>query len=84
MNRGRTVFSQLVDFLSTYQFQICVDRYIRAIATSKISLAGISFFVCTVSKDGRVSVKTSYSLPSVLVLHRVLRERPAARAMAAR
>src|SRR3981189_187031 len=27
MNQGRTVFSQLVDFLSTYQFQICVDRY---------------------------------------------------------
>src|ERR1700757_4964713 len=27
MNFGRTVFSQLVDFLSTYQFQICVDRY---------------------------------------------------------
>ncbi len=27
MNLGRTVFSQLVDFLSTYQFQICVDRY---------------------------------------------------------
>src|ERR1700732_1628011 len=27
MNQGRTVFSQLVDFLPTYQFQICVDRY---------------------------------------------------------
>ena len=27
MNQGRTVFSQLVDFLSTYQFQICVERY---------------------------------------------------------
>src|ERR1700693_3750125 len=27
MNLGRTVFSQLVDFLSTYQFQIFVDRY---------------------------------------------------------
>ena len=27
MNLGRTVFSQLVDFLPTYQFQICVDRY---------------------------------------------------------
>src|SRR6266705_6596291 len=27
MNQGRTVFSQLVDFLPTYQFKICVDRY---------------------------------------------------------
>jgi hypothetical protein len=27
MNLGRTVFSQLVDLLPTYQFQICVDRY---------------------------------------------------------
>src|SRR3989442_13811684 len=27
MNLGRTVFSQLVDFLPTYQFQVCVDRY---------------------------------------------------------
>ena len=27
MNLGRTVFSQLVDFFPTYQFQICVDRY---------------------------------------------------------
>src|SRR6266550_2951746 len=27
MNQGRTVFSQLVDFLPTYQFQVCVDRY---------------------------------------------------------
>jgi hypothetical protein len=27
VNLGRTVFSQLVDFLPTYQFQICVDRY---------------------------------------------------------
>jgi Transposase DDE domain/Domain of unknown function (DUF4372) len=27
MNLGRTVFSELVDFLPTYQFQICVDRY---------------------------------------------------------
>ena len=27
MNLGRTVFSQLVDFLPTYKFQICVDRY---------------------------------------------------------
>jgi len=27
MNLGRMVFSQLVDFLPTYQFQICVDRY---------------------------------------------------------
>jgi hypothetical protein len=27
MNLGRTVFSQLVDYLPTYQFQICVDRY---------------------------------------------------------
>jgi hypothetical protein len=27
MNLGRTVFSQLVDFLPTYQFQLCVDRY---------------------------------------------------------
>jgi hypothetical protein len=27
MNLGRTVFSQLVDFLPTYLFQICVDRY---------------------------------------------------------
>jgi hypothetical protein len=27
MNLGRTVFSQLVNFLPTYQFQTCVDRY---------------------------------------------------------
>src|SRR2546427_390910 len=27
MNLGRTVFSQLVNFLPTYQFQLCVDRY---------------------------------------------------------
>jgi Domain of unknown function (DUF4372)/Transposase DDE domain len=27
MNLGRTVFSQLLNFLPTYQFQICVDRY---------------------------------------------------------
>ena len=27
MNLGRTVFSQLLDFLPTYEFQICVDRY---------------------------------------------------------
>lgn len=27
MNLGRTVFSQLLDFLPTYHFQICVDRY---------------------------------------------------------
>ena len=27
MNVGRSVFSQLLDFLPTYQFQICVDRY---------------------------------------------------------
>jgi Domain of unknown function (DUF4372)/Transposase DDE domain len=27
MNLGRTVFSQLVSFFPTYQFQICVDRY---------------------------------------------------------
>ncbi len=27
MNLGRTVFSQLVESLPTYEFQICVDRY---------------------------------------------------------
>ena len=27
MNLGRTVFSQLVDLLPSYQFQLCVDRY---------------------------------------------------------
>jgi hypothetical protein len=27
MNLGRTVFSQLIDFLPTYQFQLCVERY---------------------------------------------------------
>jgi len=27
MNLGRTVFSQLVDFLPTYPFQLCVNRY---------------------------------------------------------
>ena len=27
MNLGRSVLSQLLDFLPTYQFQICVDRY---------------------------------------------------------
>lgn len=27
MNLGRTVFSQLMEFMPTYQFQLCVDRY---------------------------------------------------------
>jgi Domain of unknown function (DUF4372) len=27
MNLGRSVFSQLIDFLPTYQFQLCVERY---------------------------------------------------------
>ena len=27
MNLGRSVFAQLLDFLPTYQFQVCVDRY---------------------------------------------------------
>ncbi len=27
MNLGRTVLAQLLDFLPTYEFQICVDRY---------------------------------------------------------
>ncbi len=27
MNLGRTVFSQLLDFIPTYEFQVCVDRY---------------------------------------------------------
>jgi len=27
VNLGRSVFSQLLDFLPTYQFQLCVDRY---------------------------------------------------------
>ncbi|HXZ34329.1 MAG TPA: IS4 family transposase [Terriglobales bacterium] len=27
MNLGRSVFSQLLDFLPTYHFQLCVDRY---------------------------------------------------------
>jgi uncharacterized protein DUF4372/DDE family transposase len=27
MNLGRSIFAQLLDFLPTYQFQICVDRY---------------------------------------------------------
>ena len=27
MNLGQTVFSQLLEFIPTYQFQICVDRY---------------------------------------------------------
>ena len=27
MNLGRTVFSQLVELLPTYQFQLCVERY---------------------------------------------------------
>ena len=27
MNQGRTVFSQLVEFLPTYQFQVCANRY---------------------------------------------------------
>jgi hypothetical protein len=44
MNLGRTVFSQLVDFLATCQFQICVDRY-QGIATSNNSPDGISSFV---------------------------------------
>src|SRR5215469_760906 len=27
MNAGRTVFSQLMDYLPTYEFQKCVNRY---------------------------------------------------------
>jgi len=27
MNLGRSVFSQLLEFIPTYQFQLCVDRY---------------------------------------------------------
>ncbi len=27
MNLGRSVFSQLLDFLPTYQFKLCLDRY---------------------------------------------------------
>ena len=27
MNTGRTVFAQLMEFVPTYQFQLCVDRY---------------------------------------------------------
>ena len=27
MNSGKTVFSQLMDFLPSYQFRLCVDRY---------------------------------------------------------
>ena len=27
MNTGRTVFAQLIEFIPTYQFQLCVDRY---------------------------------------------------------
>jgi len=27
MNAGQTVFAQLMEFIPTYQFQICVDRY---------------------------------------------------------
>ena len=41
MNQGRTVFSQLVEFLPTYQFQICVDRY-QGNRYVKVSPAGIS------------------------------------------
>jgi len=44
MNLGRTVFSQLVDFLPTYQFQICADRY-QGNRYVKNSPAGISSFL---------------------------------------
>src|SRR3989339_1292492 len=27
MNSGRTVFSQLMDFISSYEFRKCVERY---------------------------------------------------------
>jgi len=27
MNTGRTVFAQLMEFVSPYEFQLCVDRY---------------------------------------------------------
>ncbi len=27
MNRGQSVFSQLMEFIPTYQFQLRVDRY---------------------------------------------------------
>jgi hypothetical protein len=44
MNLGRTVFSQLVNFLPTYQFQIFVDRY-QGNRYVKNFPAGISSFV---------------------------------------
>jgi hypothetical protein len=27
MSAGKTIFSQLMDFLPTYEFRKCVDRY---------------------------------------------------------
>jgi len=27
MNTGQTVFAQLMEFIPSYQFQLCVDRY---------------------------------------------------------
>ena len=27
MNSGRTIFAQLMDFVSPYEFRVCVDRY---------------------------------------------------------
>jgi hypothetical protein len=37
MNTGRTVFSQLMDHLPTYEFQKCVDRYSGDYRSRKLS-----------------------------------------------
>jgi hypothetical protein len=42
MNTGRTVFSQLMDYLPTYEFQKCVNR-IPAITDHEAYRAEISF-----------------------------------------
>ena len=43
MNTGKTLFSQLMDFLPTHEFNRCVRRYREAITECVASPVGISF-----------------------------------------
>jgi len=40
MNTGRTIFSQLMDFLPTHEFRSCVERYN---GNYKMALPGYSY-----------------------------------------
>ena len=57
MNLGRTVFSQLLDYLPSYQFQLCVDRYQGDRYVKELFLLGPVpvFGVC--AADGRESLR---------------------------